>query len=251
MPYADNQGLRIHYQVEGKGPPLVLQHGMTQSLNRWYLHGYVDILKVEYQLILIDARGHGQSDKPHDPAAYALPLRVGDVLSVLDDLDISRAHYWGYSMGGRIGFGMAKYAPERLHGLIIGGSDPYERTLPADSRPDGSDPDAFLKAFFGRLRVDQASIPPEIREEILANDFRAIAAAQQDRPSIANVLPDMTMPCLLYAGESDPVFPKTQESAQHIPNAMFVSLPALDHSAVFREAGLILPHVRAFLQGNR
>jgi pimeloyl-ACP methyl ester carboxylesterase len=40
MPYADNQGFRIHYKVEGNGPPLVLQHGFTQSLKRWYFHGY-------------------------------------------------------------------------------------------------------------------------------------------------------------------------------------------------------------------
>jgi pimeloyl-ACP methyl ester carboxylesterase len=223
---------------------------MTQSINRWYLHGYVDALKSDYQLILVDARGHGQSDKPHDPAAYELPLRVGDVVAVLDALDISQPHYWGYSMGGWIGFGIAKYAPERVHALIIGGSDPYERTLPAASRLDGSDPDAFLNAFLGRLRVDPASIPPEIRDEILANDFQAIAASQQDRPSIADILPTMTMPCLLYAGESDPVFSKTQESAKHIPNAIFFPFPDLDHSAVFRASGLILPHVTKFLREN-
>jgi len=49
MPYADNNGVRIHYQVEGDGPPLVLQHGFTSSLRRWYLYGYVDALKADYQ----------------------------------------------------------------------------------------------------------------------------------------------------------------------------------------------------------
>jgi len=72
MPYVDNNGIRIHYQVEGEGPPLVLQHGFTSSMRRWYLHGYVDAMKSAYQLVLVDARGHGQSDKPHDPAAYDL-----------------------------------------------------------------------------------------------------------------------------------------------------------------------------------
>ncbi len=248
MPYADNNGVRIHYQIEGDGPPLVLQHGITQSMKRWYMHGYVDALKADYQLILVDARGHGQSDKPHDPTAYALPLRVGDVVAVLDDWDINRAHYWGYSMGGWMGFGMAKYAPERLHTLIIGGSDPYERIVPAESRLDGSDPDAFVNALFGRLRIDPATVPPAIRDEILANDFEAVAAAQQDRPSIADILPTMTMPCLLYAGEPDPIFPKTHESAQHMPNVTFFPLPGLDHGAAFRESGLVLPHVTKFLR---
>jgi len=71
MPYADNQGIRIHYQVEGKGPPLMLQHGFTSNLKSWRQFGYVDALKHHYQLILLDARGHGASDKPHDPAAFA------------------------------------------------------------------------------------------------------------------------------------------------------------------------------------
>ncbi len=69
MPYADNEGVRIFYEVVGDGPPLVLQHGMMMSLRRWSMAGYVDALKSKYRLILIDARGHGQSDKPHDPAA--------------------------------------------------------------------------------------------------------------------------------------------------------------------------------------
>jgi len=64
MPYADNQGVRIHYQIEGLGHPLVLQHGFTESIEDWYECGYVDALRRDYRLILVDARGHGKSDKP-------------------------------------------------------------------------------------------------------------------------------------------------------------------------------------------
>ncbi len=248
MPYANNQGIRIYYQVEGEGPPLVLQHGFTQSVKRWYLAGYVDALKPNYQLILVDARGHGASDKPHNPAAYELSLRVSDVVAVLDDLHLSRAHFWGYSMGGWIGFGMAKYASERVHSLIIGGSDPYEARLPESSQSDGTNPEAFVDALLTRLNIDLATLPPVIREELFANDFQALAAAQQDRPSLEDILATMTMPCLLYASDADPVYPKIRECAEHIPNATFVSLAGLDHGAAFREAGLILPHVTKFLQ---
>ena len=186
MPYADHQGTRIHYQVEGEGPPLVLQHGFTGNLKRWYSFGYVDALKADYRLILVDARGHGASDKSHDPAAYALPLRVGDVLAVLDALKIDRAHYWGYSMGGWIGFGMAKYAAQRVHSLVIGGAHPYETRLPASSRLDGSDPEAFLAALFARLGMD-----PATAGGIFRNDFRACAA--HGRPALDDMLPTMTM----------------------------------------------------------
>ena len=248
MPYANHQGIHIHYQIEGEGPPLVLQHGFTGNIKRWYLAGYVDALKPNYQLILVDARGHGASDKPHDPAAYTLPLHVGDVIAVLDALHLNKVNFWGYSMGGHIGFGMAKYAPKRVHALIIGGAQPYGRKLLPSSRLDGSDPDAFVAEFFRRLEVDSTAFPPAIREELYANDFRALAAALQDRPSLEDLLPTMTMPCLLYASDADPVYPKTQACAQQIPNATFFALQGLDHSAAFREAGLVLPSVIKFLR---
>jgi len=86
MPYAGNQGIRIHYKIEGKGLPLVIQHGFTSSMQRWYMHGYGDALQDDFQLILLDARGHGASDKSHDPVAYARDARVSDVVAVLDHL---------------------------------------------------------------------------------------------------------------------------------------------------------------------
>ena len=104
MPFVNNQGIRIHYEVEGEGSPLVLQHGLTESLEMWRDTGYVDPLKKDTQLILIDARGHGASDKPHDPDAYRMRLLVSDVVRVLDDLGLEKAHYWGYSMGAMIGW---------------------------------------------------------------------------------------------------------------------------------------------------
>lgn len=125
MPYAVNEGVRIHYRIEGEGEPLVLQHGFTDSLETWYELGYVEALKPQHRLILIDARGHGASDKPHQPDAYEWERSVADITTVLDDLRIPRAHYFGYSMGGRIGFAIARYAPERVHSLIIGGGSPY------------------------------------------------------------------------------------------------------------------------------
>ena len=68
MPFADNAGVPIHYQVAGGGPPLVLQHGFTDSLESWAHYGYVAALQADFSEIRIDARGHGASGKPHDPA---------------------------------------------------------------------------------------------------------------------------------------------------------------------------------------
>ena len=113
MPYADNDGTRIHYEVEGTGPPLILQHGMFWDLDGWKRWGYTDSLNQDFQLVLVDARGHGRSDKPHDPTAYTLSSHVADMVAVLDVLQIPSAHYWGFSRGGWVGFGMAIMAGDR------------------------------------------------------------------------------------------------------------------------------------------
>jgi pimeloyl-ACP methyl ester carboxylesterase len=103
MPYVPSHGVRIHYQIVGNGPPLLLQHGFTDSLESWYEFGYVPALRPQYRLILLDARGHGRSEKPHEAPAYELQLFVADILAVLDHLRIAKAHYWGYSMGAASG----------------------------------------------------------------------------------------------------------------------------------------------------
>ena len=108
MPYADNEGVRIHYRTEGEGPPLLLHHWAVATMDNWDDFGYVAALKDDYRLVLLDARGHGGSDKPRAPEAYALEKRVGDIVAVLDDLGFAKAHYFGYSMGGWIGFGAAR-----------------------------------------------------------------------------------------------------------------------------------------------
>lgn len=251
MPYVSNHGVRIHYQVEGEGPPVVLQHGFTWSLESWSRSGYVDALKSHYQLIRVDARGHGASDKPYDPATYALPLHVRDVVAVLDALNLPVAHFWGYSMGGWIAFGMAKYAPERVQTLIIGGAHPYGRRLPTSSRPDRSDPKAFVEALLGRLGVDLATLPADKQAEFFDNDFQALAAAQQDRPSLEDILPTMTMPCLLYVGEGDGILRQVHACVQDMPNVSFVSFPGLNHPDAFYRADVVLPHVMKFLQAAR
>jgi pimeloyl-ACP methyl ester carboxylesterase len=111
LPYASHQSIRIHYQIDGEGPALVLHHGLGGSLEVWRQLGYTAALRDNYKVIMLDARGHGASDKPHDRRAFGLLNQVADVLAVLEALQLSKAHFLGYSMGGRIGLGLAKYAP--------------------------------------------------------------------------------------------------------------------------------------------
>lgn len=131
MPFANNQGARIHDQRVGSGPALVLHHGTFGSGADWADLGYVDALKEDHLLILLDSRGHGESDKPHDPAAYDLGLLALDALALLDDLSIRKSDYFGYSLGGWIGFELAKLEPNQFNSFIFGGAHPYSENLQA------------------------------------------------------------------------------------------------------------------------
>jgi pimeloyl-ACP methyl ester carboxylesterase len=247
MPYASNAGVRIHYEVEGDGPGLVLQHGFTQSFEHWVECGYLAPLRPKYRMILIDARGHGGSDKPHDEASYTLDRRAADVTAVLDAEGIEKAHFWGYSMGGFIGFGMAKYAPRRVHALIIGGAHPFAadrsgfRQWLREGMTGGPD---VLVASFQRM---VGPISDAYAASLRAADLEAWLAAIADRDSIEDVLETMTMPTCLYAGEADPTFVQARSAAGRIPNARFFSLPGLSHLQAFVESSSVLPHVVEFL----
>ena len=251
MPYAINQGIRIHYEIDGDGPPLVLQHGLGGSLKSWRDLGYAEALKKDYLLILIDARGHGASDKPHDVESYGAKLRAADVVAVMDDINASRAHYFGYSMGGRIGFALARYAPDRFHSLILGGSSPYlgeaeDKALEVIRRRLEAGPEATI-AY--RERSLGRPLTPEEKTGVLETDSKALLAALEaarlDNPE--GVLPTMTMPCLLFAGDADPRFAGVKKAVSHMPNATFVSLPGIDHGQGSTRSDLVLPHITDFL----
>jgi pimeloyl-ACP methyl ester carboxylesterase len=197
-------------------------------------------------LILLDARGHGASDKPHRPEAYELIKRVEDIVAVLDDLDIAKAHYFGYSMGGWIGFGVARYAPERFRSLIIGGSAPYAQNMDDLRQFVRYGVENGPEAFVASWEREYGALSSETRERMLAYDYEALLAVAQDRESLEAVLPTMRMPCLLYAGEMDE-YQLVKECAKQIANATFFTLPGLDHAGAIMRSDEVLPHVKRFL----
>ena len=247
MPFADNDGVRIKYEVIGSGPPLLLHHGFAQRSNDWRRAGYVDALAASYTVILMDARGHGDSDKPHDKSAYIWPVQVFDIVTVLDRMQLTRVAYWGYSMGGEFGYGLALYAPERLSALLCGGASAHGSSIGTALRGiDVADPDAFLEILGARTGV--SSIDSDAKARFLHNDLRALIAAAQDRPSLEHALPHIRIPCFLYAGEADNSLAEIEDSARQIPCVTFNVFPDLDHGAAFDCADVVLPSAMHFLQ---
>ncbi len=244
MPYADNRGMQVHYKVEGDGPALVLQHGFTQSVEDWYECGYVNALKYAYKLVIIDARGHGESYKPHDPAAYTLEARVGDVVAVLDTISIEKADFWGYSMGSWIGYGMAEHTPERLGRLIIGGQHPYASTQERYRNVVQEGHDKFVTALEQTFGV----LPPGYKARLYKGDLNAWLALNGGREGIEHVLSRLPGPCCIYCGDADPLFDGAKQAALATPGVTFVPLPGLNHGEAFFQSDRVLPAVTEFLQ---
>jgi pimeloyl-ACP methyl ester carboxylesterase len=249
MPFLTHNGIRLHYQVIGVGPPLVLHHGFGGSLAAWRHFGFTPLLQARYRLILLDARGHGLSDKPHDTGAYTLRERTGDVLAVLDALQIERAHFFGYSMGGWVGYGLAQQAPHRLKSLVLGAAHPYEdHSWDAFAAIEGNDTDAFIAAF---ETVLDERLSAEVKALVLGNDLHALsAAARQTRPSMASILPAIDTPCLLFCGDADARHAAVRRCAEMLRNGCFVSLPGLSHFAGLMRSDLVLPQVLPFLDAQ-
>ncbi len=167
MPYIMNNGINIHYQIEGSGPPLILLHGLFGSIENWYAFGYVEELKKEYKLILIDLRGHGQSDKPHESNNYSYTAFVEDVIAVLDGTGEESAHVFGHSMGGWFIYGLVQRFPERIRSIIM-----------SDGVPGRIDP-GFISSIvesFDEWVSGLKDIPASGKEQLLKNDLKALTA---------------------------------------------------------------------------
>jgi len=100
---------------------------------------------------------------------------------------------------------------------------------------------AIIEQWLGKM------LTPAMRERLLKNDLKALRALTQDRVSIAEVLPSMRMPCLLFVGELDPRLAPMKECASALTNATLFTLPGYDHITTLWQVDAILPHVKRFL----
>src|SRR5205814_2372095 len=98
--FFNSNGVQIRYVEQGSGEPIILVHGFSTDIERsWIETGVFGNLARDYRVIAMNLRGHGKSDKPHDPSAYGEEM-ARDVVRLLDYLKIPRAHIVGHSFGG-------------------------------------------------------------------------------------------------------------------------------------------------------
>jgi pimeloyl-ACP methyl ester carboxylesterase len=243
----------------GEGYPILLQHGLTSSHEAWYGRAkavnYVEALQEKYQVILLDARGHGKSSKPHAPEKYAMKYMVNDVVAVLDELNIDKAIFWGYSMGGRIGLATGKYAPNRFSALIIGGNGLVEK----DSKEEIEELQGYIRLFergtdywidfLENLRGSKLKDWEYDKWRNADLDGYIAYMSYYEDIGMAQYLPKLGIPCLFYAGEKDVrAHSAAMACADIMQNAEFISFPGLNHSGASIGSAKVLPHVLKFLE---
>lgn len=217
-------GLKIHYQTIGSGTPVVLLHGYyATGKDNWYDNGIVPALIKTNMVILIDHRGHGKSDKPHEASAYGEHMWQ-DALLVMDELKIKKAHIHGYSMGGSITTQLLFHHPDRFLTAIYGGSgigvysESEKSTVPKDAEgPDPQEVDA-KKVLLTALKHDM-----EAMKACGAN-------APWDGPEHEKIdLTKVNIPVLALNGEFDHPNAKTYRMKKELKNFKSVVFKGKSH----------------------
>lgn len=246
----DSDGVEIAYLDEGQGDPVLLIHGFASNIGmNWTDPGWVGFLTREgFRVIAIDNRGHGQSEKIYDVAAYGAPTMAEDARRLLDHLGIARADIMGYSMGARITAFLAMKHPERVRSAVFAGlginmvlglanSDDIAQALEAESLREAAT--ATGRTF--RLFAEQTK-----------SDLKALAACiRSSRVKItAEQLGQLRMPVLVAVGTEDAVGGSARELAALIPGAQALDITGRDHmkavgDRVYKEGVLAFLRARA------
>jgi pimeloyl-ACP methyl ester carboxylesterase len=222
-----SDGVKIHYLEAGPtkpaGAPVILIHGFSGTARgNWFLNGVADALAAKHRVVAIDCRGHGKSDKPHDPAKYG-PRMSQDVIELMDHLKIDKAHVHGYSMGGAIVTQLLAKHPERFLTAAYGGSgvpevDPdWKAKVPADkSERDPQEAEATQTLARNPDRDDAA--------------LKAVRDYQWKPGERAQIdLTKIKIPVLAINGEFDGPNAKTHRMQRELANFKSVVLPGKSH----------------------
>jgi pimeloyl-ACP methyl ester carboxylesterase len=223
-------GIRIAYESVGEGTPVLLLHGFASSrAQNWRGPGwYATLTAAGYRVIALDFRGHGESDKPHDPDLYAEDKLEADALAVIRGADAASAFIMGYSMGGFISMRVLLSSPELVRKVVLGGvgeayfdgrSDMRERIADALEATDKSaiaDPTAkTFRDFAEQQGKDLLALAACMRGRRIA--FRPAQLSYARRP------------VLVVCGEDDKITGSPQPLAAAFADGRAISIAHRDH----------------------
>lgn len=243
--FANINGVRMHYDVQGEGEPLVLIHAGIANLNMW--EAQLSAFTPHFRVVRYDVRGFGETP---DPAGKYTDYE--DVRALLDHLGIDRAHLLGISNGGRIAMEVALTYPERVSKLVL-----VAPGLPGNNAPNDPFDEEMSAKYDEAIKAGNKELAAEINAQIwvdgprrkpadLEAEFRKQALAlichtielgigqgegDYARPLAAERLGDLKAPTLLIEGDEDlqSMHDIAQEIERGIPNLKRVDMPGTAH----------------------
>ena len=237
--------VRLRYREAGRGEPVVLLHGYTQRIE--LMRDLADSLSANHRVIVLDQRGFGESAKLSDPARYGRAM-VDDVIGLLDQLGIRRAHLVGHSMGALIAAVAAVRHPDRVASATLvagpffadsaafaGMSTPFVQAL---ERGEGMV--AFGKWLFPGIPDSIARVTSD--QVMGINDVSSLVASLRAMGGLMvppGGKPGSSTAVLIVVGTGDPLLPQSQALWKLWPTARYVELPGVNHDAVRAHGGTV------------
>lgn len=257
MPKQHINHIDLYYEITGAGPPLLLLHGLGSCIPDW--QPQIDAFAGQHQIIAIDIRGHGQSDKP--PGPYSIAQFTADVIALLRHLGLGPVHVAGLSMGGMIALQMALDAPELVTSLTLINNGPEipNRTF-AEKRSIWQRMILFRLFSMRKIGevIGQRLFPNDHQAELLQtfidrfaqNDKRAYLNATRALVnwSVLDRLGEITCPVLVVASDQDYASVDSKRGwISRLPNAELAVIENARHAVNGAQPEKFNPILAAFL----
>jgi 3-oxoadipate enol-lactonase len=253
--------IELHYERYGSGEPVLLLHGLGSSILDW--EPQITALSQQYQVVAVDFRGHGQSDKPAGP--YSIPGFAEDIANLISQLGLGPMHVVGISMGGMVAFQLAVDAPEQVRSLVIINSGPEfpSHTLKAKLVIQSR---LLMLKFMGMRRLGTAIAKrlfpaPEHKslrhlfvDRFSSNDPRAYESSVRAiaRFSLADRLDQIRCPVLVVSSDRDytPVSAK-QAYLPQLASAKLIVIRNAGHACTLDQPDQVNTSLLDFLHSQR
>ena len=257
MPFVQHDNARLHYELEGPpdAPVVVFSNSLGTDLSMW--NGQSDVLTNRFRVLRYDTRGHGQTSVT--PGPYRLEQLARDVIALLDNLEVQRAHFCGLSMGGQTGLWLGIHQPERVDRLMV-----------CNTGAKIGNAETWAARIDGVRRGGMKAVAAAVMERFLSPEFRArcpeITAALQQK--IEGTSPEGYLACceairdadvtadlgairsrtLVITGSKDPSTPPAlgEFIRDHIAGAQYAELPSAHLSNIEAPAEFNTELVRFF-----
>jgi pimeloyl-ACP methyl ester carboxylesterase len=225
-----SDSVTLAYDDGGEGRPLVLIHGfaasrkITWSNTNWYQ----TLARAGYRVIALDCRGHGESEKPHEPADYDEGRMAADVMAILASLGVACADVMGYSMGGILAIRLMHEAPGRVRRAVVAGvGETY-------FQPPNGRQEIIAE---GLLAKDASAVTDPVALEFRSfaeragNDLAALAACIRRPRRIfePDALQALAQPVLVVCGEADTMSGRPEPLANAFAHGQAVVVPGRNH----------------------